>query len=279
MKTVLVTGAGRGIGKATALHLAAEGWQVFAGVRKPEDGEALVAEGGAGIVPVQLDVTDDAQIEALGAALPSQLDAVVNNAGIAVDGPVEALTRDRLREQFEVNVYGAVAVTRAVLPQIRAARGRIVFLSSVSGRIATPWTGAYNGSKFALEALADALRIELRPWKIKVSLVEPSNTATDMWGDAGDVFDETVAGFTPEESALYAGHVKGMRRTIGMMQKTAVPTKNVVKRIDAALTDRRPRARYPVGAPSRVQLVLAAISPRPLQDLTLAAATGVPRKA
>lgn len=279
MKTVLVTGAGRGIGKATTLHLAAEGWQVFAGVRKPEDGEALVAEGGAGIVPVQLDVTDDAQIEALGAALPSQLDAVVNNAGIAVDGPVEALTRDRLREQFEVNVYGAVAVTRAVLPQIRAARGRIVFLSSVSGRVATPWTGAYNGSKFALEALADALRIELRPWKIKVSLVEPSNTATDMWGEAGDVFDETVAGFTAEESTLYAGHAKGMRRTIRIMQKTAVPTKNVVKRIDAALTDRRPKARYPVGAPSRVQLVLAAVSPRPLQDLTLALATGVPRKA
>lgn len=279
MKTVLVTGAGRGIGKATALHLAAEGWQVFAGVRKPEDGEALVAEGGAGIVPVQLDVTDDAQIEALGAVLPPQLDAVVNNAGVVVDGPVEALTRDRLREQFEVNVYGAIAVTRAVLPQIRAARGRIVFLSSVSGRIATPWTGAYNGSKFALEALADALRIELRPWKIKVSLVEPSNTATDMWGDAGDVFEDTVAGFTPEEATLYAGHAKGMRRTIGIMQKTAVPTKHVVKRIDAALTDRRPKARYPVGAPSRVQLVLAAVSPRPLQDMTLALATGVPRKA
>lgn len=279
MKTVLITGAGRGIGKASALHLARDGWKVYAGVRKPEDGEALVAEAGDAVVPLQLDVADDAQIEAAAAALPDQLDAVVNNAGIAIDGPVEALTRERMREQFEINVFGAVAVTRAVLPKIRAAGGRIVFISSVSGRVATPWTGAYNGSKFALEGIADSLRIELRPWKIKVSLVEPSNTATDMWGDAGDVFEETLASLTPEEAQLYSGHAKGMRRTIGVMQKTAVPTANVVKRINAALTDRRPKARYPVGVPSRMQLVMAALSPRPLQDMTLALATGVPRKA
>ena len=278
MKSVLITGAGRGIGRATALHLAAEGWKVFAGVRNADVGAALTEEGGQAIVPVVLDVTDDAQIEALGAVLPDKLDAVINNAGIAIDGPVEALTRERLREQFEVNVYGAVAVTRAVLPQIRAAGGRIVFLSSVSGRVATPWTGAYNGSKFAIEGIADSLRIELRPWKIKVSLVEPSNTDTDMWGDAGDVFGETLASLTPEEAKLYASHAKGMRRTIGIMQKTAVPTANVVKRIDAALTDRRPKARYPVGVPSRMQLFLSAISPQRLEDFTLALATGVPRK-
>lgn len=278
MKSVLITGAGRGIGRATALHLAAEGWKVFAGVRTTDVGAALAEEGGDAIVPVVLDVTDDAQIEALGAVLPDKLDAVINNAGIAIDGPVEALTRERLREQFEVNVYGAVAVTRAVLPQIRAAGGRIVFLSSVSGRVATPWTGAYNGSKFAIEGIADSLRIELRPWKIKVSLVEPSNTDTDMWGDAGDVFEETLASLTPEEAKLYASHAKGMRRTIGIMQKTAVPTANVVKRIDAALTDRRPKARYPVGVPSRMQLFLSAISPQRLEDFTLALATGVPRK-
>ena len=228
---------------------------------------------------MQLDVTDDEQIAALSTVLPDQLDAVVNNAGIVIDGPVEALTRERLREQFEVNVNGQIAVTRAVLPKIRAAKGRIVFVSSVSGRIATPWTGAYNASKYAIEALADALRMELRPWKINVSLVEPVNTATDMWGEAANVFDETVAAMTPAEAALYKGHAKGMRRTIGMMQKTAVPVERVVKRIDAALTSRRPKARYPVGVSSRVQLGLAAISPTRIQDFALALATGVPRKA
>lgn len=279
MKSVLITGAARGIGRASALHFAEKGWKVYAGVRNPADGEALSSEGGDAIDPVILDVTNDEQIAALSAVLPDRLDAVVNNAGIAVDGPVEALTRERLREQFEVNVNGQIAVTRAVLPKLRQAQGRIVFLSSVSGRIATPWTGAYNASKYAIEAIADALRMELLPWKIKVSLVEPVNTATDMWGLAGDVFDETMAGMTPEEAALYAGHAKGMRRTIGMMQKTAVPVENVVKRIDSALTSRRPKARYPVGATARLQLVLAAISPTPIQDRVLALATGVPRKA
>lgn len=279
MGSVLITGAGRGIGRATALHLAADGWTVYAGVRNLADGEALKAEAGAAIVPVQLDVTNDEQIAALDAELPAQLDALVNNAGIAIDGPVEALTRDRLREQFEVNVNGQIAVTRAVLPRLRASKGRIVFISSVSGRVATPWTGAYNASKYAIEALADALRMELRPWKISVSLIEPINTATDMWGEAGNVFDQTIAAMTPEEVELYKGHAKGMRRTIGMMQKTAVPVENVVKRIDAALTSRRPKARYPVGVTARVQLALAAISPARVQDFTLAKATGVPRKA
>ncbi len=278
MKSVLITGAARGIGRATALHFASDGWKVYAGVRNPADGEALVSEGGDAIVPLTLDVTNDEQIGALGEVLPDRLDALVNNAGIAIDGPVEALTRDRLRQQFEVNVDGQVAVTRAVLPRLRAAQGRIVFISSVSGRVATPWTGAYTASKYAIEAIADALRMELRPWKINVSLVEPVNTATDMWGLAGDVFDETVAGMTPGEAALYAGHAKGMRRTIGMMQKTAVPVERVVKRIDAALTSRRPKARYPVGATARLQLALAAISPTPIQDRVLGLATGVPRK-
>lgn len=279
MGSVLITGAGRGIGRATALHLAADGWTVYAGVRNLADGEALKAEAGDSIVPVQLDITNDEQIAALDAELPAQLDALVNNAGIAIDGPVEALTRDRLREQFEVNVNGQIAVTRAVLPRLRASKGRIVFISSVSGRVATPWTGAYNASKYAIEALADALRMELRPWKISVSLIEPINTATDMWGEAGNVFDQTIAAMTPEEVELYKGHAKGMRRTIGMMQKTAVPVENVVKRIDAALTSRRPKARYPVGVTARVQLALAAISPARVQDFTLAKATGVPRKA
>lgn len=279
MKSVLITGAGRGIGRAAAEHFAANGWRVFAGVRKVGDGEALKAAGGENIVPVTLDVTDDAQIAALGDVLPEKLDALVNNAGVAIDGPVEALTRERLQEQFEINVNGQIAVTRAVLPRIRAAGGRIVFVSSVSGRVATPWTGAYNASKFAIEALADALRMELLPWKIKVSLVEPINTATDMWGLAGDVFDETLAGMSADEQALYAGHAKGMKRTIGMMQKTAVPVENVVKRIDAAVTSRRPKARYPVGVSARVQLAMAAMSPTPIQDRVLALATGVPRKA
>lgn len=283
MSSVLITGAGRGIGRATTLRLAKAGWEVHAGVRKPEDGAALVEELGDGaagsIIPVTLDVTDDASIAAAAESLPAQLDGVVNNAGIVIDGPVESLTRERLREQFDVNVVGAVAVTRAVLPKIRAAKGRVVFLSSVSGRIATPWTGAYNSSKFAVEGMADALRIELRPWKIKVSLVEPANTQTDMWGGAQEMFDDSVKAMTPDEHALYKGHMKGMRRTLGLMQKTASPVDGVAGAIESALTARRPRARYVVGIPAKVQVISSGLTPRPILDFVLAKATGVPRKA
>jgi NAD(P)-dependent dehydrogenase (short-subunit alcohol dehydrogenase family) len=282
MNSVLITGAGRGIGRATTLRLATSGWKVFAGVRKIEDGEALVAELGEAIgeiVPVVLDVTDDTAIAAAAESLPDSLDAVVNNAGIVIDGPVESLTRERLRDQFDVNVIGAVAVTRAVLPKIRAAKGRIVFISSVSGRISTPWTGAYGSSKFALEGMADALRLELRPWKIKVALIEPANTETDLWGDAQKQFDAGVDAMTDAERALYGGHMKGVRRTLGLMNKTASPVEGVAETIENALTAKRPRARYVVGIPAKVQVISAALTPRPLLDVVLAKATGVPRKA
>ncbi|HEX6391422.1 MAG TPA: SDR family NAD(P)-dependent oxidoreductase, partial [Solirubrobacteraceae bacterium] len=204
MPTVLVTGAGRGIGRATATRLAASGWDVVAGVRRPEDGEALAATGGGRITHVQLDVTDAAQVAALDAALPAGLDAVVNNAGIAVSGPVEGIGLDDLRHQLEVNVVGQVAVTQTVLPRLRASKGRVVFVSSLSGRVATPMTGAYNASKFGLEGLADALRMEVRPWGIRVSLIEPAQTDTDMWRTAETALDEAVGALQPVHRELYA---------------------------------------------------------------------------
>src|SRR6476620_1492964 len=164
MPTVLVTGAGRGIGRATALRLAHAGWDVHAGVRRPEDGDALIREapGRGQIFPVQLDVTDPQQVAALATTLPERLDALVNNAGIVVGGPMEGVALDALRDQLEVNVVAQVAVAQAVLPALRRAQGRIVFVSSVSGRVATPMMGAYNASKYAIEAIADAMRLELR---------------------------------------------------------------------------------------------------------------------
>jgi NAD(P)-dependent dehydrogenase (short-subunit alcohol dehydrogenase family) len=261
------------------LRLAATGWEVHAGVRRLEDGESLAAEAPAGaIVPLLLDVTNAAHIEALESALPAQLDAVVNNAGIVVDGPIEAIVPDDLRHQLDVNVVGQVAVTQAVLPRIRESRGRIVFISSVSGRISTPWTGAYNASKFALEGLADALRIELRPWGIKVIIVEPSSTDTDLWRTALEQLDRTEAALSAEHRRLYARHVTGMRRTTKLIQKQAVPVANVVATVEHALTDPRPRARYPVGAVSKIQLAMRAATPTPVMDAALARLTGVPRK-
>ncbi len=273
MPTVLVTGAGRGIGRATVQRLGGAGWDVIAGVRRLEDAEGLQAE------PLLLDITDTAHVAALESALPASLDAVVNNAGIAVSAPVEAIALDDLRRQLEVNVVGQVAVTQAVLPRLRASKGRVVFVSSLSGRVATPMLGAYNASKFALEGMADTLRMELRPWGVRVSLIEPSQTDTDMWRKAEDELDAAVAALAPEHRELYSGHIAGTRRLIPMAQRMASPVDGVAAAVERALTSSRPRARYVVGAGPRVQAVLAAVTPTPMLDRVLAKVTGVPRRA
>jgi NAD(P)-dependent dehydrogenase (short-subunit alcohol dehydrogenase family) len=195
-----------------------------------------------------------------------------------VGGPIEATSTDELRRQLEVNVVGQAAVTQAVLPRLRAARGRIVFLSSVSGRVATPLSGAYNASKFGLEGMADALRMELAPWGIKVILVEPAQTDTDMWRLADKEFDAAVSTLSPEHRTLYAKHLEGFRKMIPRSQKMAAPVDGVAATIEKALTARRPRARYVVGRSAQVQALMAQLTPTSVLDKVLSAGTGVPRR-
>jgi NAD(P)-dependent dehydrogenase (short-subunit alcohol dehydrogenase family) len=274
--SVLISGASRGIGRATTLRLARAGWTVYATVRKAADGEELVAEAGHQVHPLQLDVTDDAQIAALGEALPERLDALVNNAGIVVSGPLESLSADELREQFEVNVVGAVALTNAVLPRLRIAQGRIVFVSSLSGLVSTPMTGAYNASKFAIEAIADAWRLELRPWGVKVALVEPAMTDTDLWRNAPETLEAEVAAMSDEHRELYGEHLAGMRRAVPKIQKMAKPVDTVTATIERALTATRPKARYPVGVDVKVQAALSGVTPSRVMDAVNGRLTGTP---
>jgi NAD(P)-dependent dehydrogenase (short-subunit alcohol dehydrogenase family) len=279
MPRVLVTGAARGIGLATVTRLAAAGWDVVAGVRQASDGSRVESLVPGRIAAVTLDVTSGDQLAALDGALGGGgLDAVVNNAGVAVLGPLEGVAVSELRRQLEVNVVGQVAVTQAVLPRLRASRGRIVFVSSVSGRVANPMFGAYNASKFALEGIADALRMELAPWGVKVVLVEPAQTDTDQWRYASQSLDEAVAGLSEEHRRLYRKHIAGARRAIPISQRMAAPVGGAAAVIEAALTDRRPRARYVVGATAKVQAGLSSVTPTPVLDFVLRKATGVPRK-
>jgi NAD(P)-dependent dehydrogenase (short-subunit alcohol dehydrogenase family) len=279
MPSVLVTGAARGIGRATSLRLAAGGWDVVAGVRRAADGESLVQARPGQITAVTLDVTDEAQVASLDAVLPARLDAVVNNAGVFVGGPVEALPLAELRRQLEVNVVGQAAVTQAVLPRLRASRGRLVFVSSVSGRIATPMFGAYSASKFALEGLADALRMELAPWGVRVAVVQPAQTDTDLWRGADADLDRALELLSPGQRQLYARHIAGFRKSIPRSQRMAAPVDGVAAAIERALSDRRPRARYVVGAGVRAQALLAQVLPTPVRDVLLRAGAGVPRRA
>jgi len=279
MATVLLTGASRGIGYAAALRLAGNGWEVFAGVRRPEDGEALARASPAGrITPVVLDVTDSEQVAALEEALPERVDALVNNAGIVVAGPVEGVSSEDLRRQLEVNVVGPIAVTRALLPRLRASRGRVVFVSSIGGRVSTPMMGAYSASKFALEALADAFRMELRRWGIQVVLIEPGAIDTDLWRQAPDTARETEAALAPELRELYADHLLGIRKTIPRMQKQAAAAEVVAAAVQRALTATRPRARYLVGTDARVQAMVGAALPTRAADAAIAMFTGMPSR-
>ncbi|MGI8713123.1 MAG: SDR family NAD(P)-dependent oxidoreductase [Solirubrobacteraceae bacterium] len=179
---------------------------------------------------------------------------------------------------MEVNVVGQVAVTQAVLPRLRAARGRVVFVSSLSGRGATPMFGPYNASKFALEGIADALRMELAPWGIRVALVEPAATDTDLWRNADRDVDLATAALAPDHRTLYAKHLAGFRKTIPSAQRIAAPVDGVAAVIERALTDRRPRARYVVGRGPRVQLLVSQVLPTRVFDALVSAGNGVPRR-
>ncbi len=276
MPAVLITGASRGIGRTTALRLAEAGWDVYGGVRRSSDGDELRKESPR-ITPVILDITDAEQVAALPEQIPT-LDGLVNNAGSAFYGPIEGLPIDDFRKQIEVNLIGQVAVTQALLPRLRESRGRIVFTSSLSGRVATPLTGAYNASKFALEATADALRLELRPWRIRVSLVEPAQVATAIWQNAEADLDAAEKALPADAQALYRGHFAGFRKTIPLSQKMAAPVDDVARSIEKALTARRPRARYIVGLGPRAQLVMSSASPTPVRDAVLRKALGVPSR-
>lgn len=278
MPSILVTGASRGIGRAVTLRLAARGWRVVAGVRRAQDGDELVAAQPGAASWLELDVTNPEHITALEQRLPTELDAVVNNAGIVVGGAVETVTLDDLRRQLEVNLIGQVAVTQAVLPRLRRSRGRVIFVSSLSGRVATPLSGAYNASKFGLEGAADALRLELAPWGIRVVLIEPVQTDTDIWRNMDTLLDESVAALSPQQRQLYSAHIEGYRKTIPRSQRVAVSAEAVAAAVEKALTDRRPRARYLVGKGARMQSALARIVPTPVLDAALRAGGGVPRR-
>ena len=186
-----------------------------------------------------------------------------------VAGPMETVSAEQWRKQLDVNVIGQLAVTRAVLPRLRSSQGRVLFISSVNGRLSTPLIGAYAASKFALEAAADALRMELRPWRIAVVLVEPAQTDTDMWRTAGEMVDEVESALSAEDRALYARHISGMRKSVPVSQRIAVAPQKVADVVLTALTAKRPRARYVVGAGPKLQLALLTRMPATIRDRLL----------
>lgn len=278
MPSVLVTGAARGIGKAIVEHLAANGWDVIAGVRSEQDATAITKVAPQRVSAVILDITNADHIASLAESLPKRLDAVVNNAGVTVGGPIETVSPADWRKILETNVIGQFAVTQAVLPRLRESYGRVLFISSVNGRIATPMLGSYSASKFALEAGCDALRVELKAWGIPVVLIEPAQTDTDMWRTAGDMVRQIEADMSAEHRELYARHIAGMKKFVPTARKMASPTSKVVRVVEEALTARRPRARYVVALLPKIQTAVVPKLPAALRDRVMTMLVGLPRR-
>lgn len=279
MRSVLITGASTGIGRATALRLDAAGWQVFAGVRKEADAESLRAGGSERLEPLILDVTDAAQIEAaatrIEAATTAGLDGLVNNAGVAIPGPLETLPLEDFRRQVDINLTAQVAVTKAMLPLVRRARGRIVFISSIGGRIAFPLNGAYHAAKFGVEAVGDVFRQELRPWGISVSIVEPGSIDTPIWERGSRNAEEIESRGHPDQDALYGEAIASFRKVVQDLAERGIPPEKVAKAIEHALSASRPRSRYLVGLDAQLQARIKPLVPTPIWDRIVARMMGL----
>ncbi len=256
-RTVVVTGASSGIGRASAARLVRDGFLVFAGVRKPFDAEQLRREHGDRVFPIELDVTDSATIAAAVETVRARvgglgLNGLVNNAGIGLTGPVEYMALDELRRQFEVNVFGQVAVTQAFLPLLRAAHGRIVNMSSVGSHIAIPFGGALCASKSAFGLLSDALRLELHASGIAVAIIEPGAIATPAVDKTLGDAEAAVRALPPEGAARYGERMREFMRRGGERERHGSSPDVVAVAVAHALTAKRPKTRYVVGKDARL---------------------------
>jgi NAD(P)-dependent dehydrogenase (short-subunit alcohol dehydrogenase family) len=278
----LISGASTGIGRATALRLAGAGWTVLAGVRDTVAGEDVAREAPSGkVLPLQLDVTDAGHLAAAVERVREEatrtgsrgLDALINNAGIGVGGPLELLPEEDLRRQFEVNVFAQMALTRALLGELRKAGGRLVFLSSIGGRVAMPFTAPYAASKHAIEALADALRVELANSGVQVALIEPGSVATPIWGKGRDEADRLT--IPPELAAQYGRVPAAMDKVLRDTEARGVPPEQVAETVERALSAKRMRSRYVVGRDARAMIFARRLMPDHVFDRVAKRALGV----
>jgi NAD(P)-dependent dehydrogenase (short-subunit alcohol dehydrogenase family) len=277
---IVVTGASTGIGRATAIELDRIGYRVFAGVRKDSDAESIRGEGSDRLEPLTIDVADEASIASAAESVEEKigdagLAGLVNNAGIVVAGPLEGLPLDGLRRQLEVNVVGQVAVTQAFIPALRRARGRIVLMSSVGGRISIPFMSPYHVSKWGLEAIGDALRLELKPWGMDVVIVEPGAIATPFWQKGQDTADEVEGNMDPEVRRLYGEQLEAVRGAARKSEAEGIPPERVAEVVAKALTSARPKTRYLVGRDAKLNARIRKIVPDRLFDRLISRELGL----
>lgn len=280
---VVVTGASSGIGRACALKLDKAGFQVFATVRKEKDAESLRQVTSEYLTPIFLDVTDEVSITAAAHIVAQAVDeaglaGLVNNAGIGVPGPMELIAANDLRQQFEINVFGQVMVTQAFLPLIRQAQGRIINIGSVGGKITSPFYGALCASKYALEAINDALRLELHQWGIHVILIAPTSISTPAADRLVGYTEAIIQQFTPEGHQHYEQIFRNFTKTVVAQEKTGSPPEVVAQTVLKALTAKKPKTRYPVGANAKTLTLMSQILPARMLDKLWFKLFGLPQE-
>lgn len=245
----IVTGASSGMGRETAKLLAQRGWHVLAGVRKAADGESLAADN---IEPVILDITDQNQIDAVLARVDEDpagrpLSVLVNNAGISLNAPIETLSLADWRQQFDVNLFGHVAMTKTLLPALMAAHGRVVNVSSIGGLVALPTYGPYAASKFAMEAFSDVLRREVGRFGVTVIIIEPGTIATDIWDKQSAAMRELSAAWTPDLHARYDSLQEAAITLAQGANERGLDAADAARVIVEAITAQTPQTRYLIG--------------------------------
>lgn len=270
---VLITGASTGMGAATARELARRGFHVLAGVRRQSDADTLRS---AGLEPVFLDITNPEQIASVSKRIADDpagrpLRAVINNAGIAINAPVEVLSMEDWQRQFDVNFFGHIAVTKAVLPALHASGGRVVNISSIGGRIAMPTYGAYAAAKFAMEAMSDSLRRELAPHGVQVVVVEPGGVKTEMTGHGIERANDTIATLSPTQRSRYGELLQAIINQATSFTDSGLSAEAAALVIAKAATARRPRTRYTIGRDAAVLTRLSRILSDKMLDRILAA--------
>ena len=267
-RSVMITGASSGIGRACALWLDRAGWQVFATVRKEADGLSLKNDASPTLRTILLDVTDPDQISAAAQTVGEQvgeagLHGLVNNAGIAVGGLVEYLEPEELRRVLETNTIAPLSVTRRLIPLLRRARGRIVMISSIAGFSSTPLLSPYCASKFALEALTDGMRLELKPWGIEVVSVQPGAIKTEIWKKARNYVDGELRKYPPKAFEKYGPLLDKMAESLE--KPKGVHAHEVARTVETALNVARPKARYLVGRDALIRSWIESL-PTSLRD-------------
>ncbi len=279
-RAVVITGASTGIGEACALLLDQMGFFVFAGVRKDVDAQKLQQKASSKLTPVFLDVTN---AESIASAVKIVSEAtnnngiwgLINNAGVAVPGPLELLPVADFQQQLQVNVTGQLAVTQAFLGLLRLRTGRIVNMGSISGISPSPFLGAYNASKFALEGLTDVLRMELRPWNISVSLIQPGAIATPIWDKSFAQADTAKETLSESAQILYGRAMTAVRKRSGVIAANGIPADAVARSVVHALTAKHPKTRYLIGPDAKLAAVLKYILPDKIHDRVILYSMGL----